>query len=635
VAIFVINQKYDDLKHLMELVVIRDHFTDNFRHEFWHLLHDRYEKFNISLKEKVAKIIESLEVKDQQGKANERATAFTHSLWLSAIKDFGVSELASYTRSIQITNRHPEHPDFPAYTEVRWVEPESPMPLEDLLGLSIDDLVEKLNSLKVADRFDELGRGGLARAFKEAVKVKALEYHQYMKKFADLDLEYVQPLIDGFRELWVERKELPWHVVWSHLFDFCNDLISRKLLWPGGAVDEANRAETNRTEVVRSIARLIEDGTRSDENAFDADLLPAAKSILSALLSREKGAEFKEDDDAVFISINSTRGRCLNALINHSLRSCRVADKEDRNHASVWKEYESIYNSELQRGQIGEYEFTTLVTSCLQNFLYMSPEWVYANLATIFDQSNYRKWLCAMQGYAYVSAVTPEVYDHLSAGGHYLSALDDENLRDRIDEKVVRDIVLAYLNNHEQLENRGSLIATLFNRRKYSELGQIVWFVWTLRGSKGLDLPTKVRELWPKMMEAVDSRTNEGRQLASSLCRWAEVIETVDDATEGWLIAVAAFAEEGHSSDSLLQGLSALSEKQPLPAQRIWLRMLVSCSYDYPEGAIRQILENLVKLGPEGIREAKEIVDAYLRHGLARPAGWLSEIIKSNEEHET
>jgi len=630
VVIYVINQEYEVLEKLLDLVLSGDYFTDGFRHEVWHLLHDRYEKFSAALKQKVAEIIESLEVKDQEETINEQATAFTRSLWLSAIKDYGAKELGSYMRCIEVTKRHPEHPDFPGYVETRWVEIESPLPLESLLPLSIVDLVKRLNSCTI-----KAYRGGLARAFKEAVKVKALEYHENMHEFVGLDLEYVQSIIDGFRELWVEKKELPWLGVWSHLLGFCNDVISGELFLSETPTDEGSGPTADRTEIVRSIARLIEDGTRSDENAFDASLLPLAKTILITLLGREKGDQFKEDDDAVVVTMNSTRGKCLNALINHSLRSCRIADKEGKEHAPTWEEYEGIYDMELRRGQQGEYEFATLVTSCIPNFLYMSAIWVYANLSTIFDQSNYQKWLCAMQGYAYVGAVDSKVYDHLRTYGDYLKTLDDKSLRDRIGEKVVKDITLSYLNNHELLEDEKSLIAILLRRRKFEELSHIVWFIWTLRGSKGMDLHGKLMGLWPKMIDLIDSGSKEGRELASSLCRWAEVIESIDSASEEWLTKIAPFAEVGHSSDSLLQGLSVLSEKQPLEAQRVWLRMLDSYSYDFPERAIRKIFENLVKLGEEGKRKALEIVDAYIQHGLGRPREWLSEIISSYKEHKT
>ena len=76
----------------------------------------------------------------------------------------------------------------------------------------------------------------------------------------------------------------------------------------------------------------------------------------------------------------------------------RLADKHGGVHIDVWKNLEPTYNAELARADIGEYEFATLVVNYLPNFLYMSKNWVLANLSKIFDQENYQRWLCAMNG---------------------------------------------------------------------------------------------------------------------------------------------------------------------------------------------------------------------------------------------
>lgn len=65
-----------------------------------------------------------------------------------------------------------------------------------------------------------------------------------------------------------------------------------------------------------------------------------------------------------------------------------------------------------------------------------------------------------------------------------------------------------------------------------------------------------------------------------------------------------------------------------LDESRIWLAILASYTHDYPEESIRQILTNLMAMGPEGERKAKEVVDAYLGHGIERPRMWLMEIKK-------
>src|SRR5690606_6034639 len=97
------------------------------------------------------------------------------------------------------------------------------------------------------------------------------------------------------------------------------------------------------------------------------------------------------------------------------LRTCRLSDKTKKNHHKAWLRFRPIFDKELKlpETETPQYEFTTLVTNYLPNFIYMSEEWVLENLSNMFKQDNYLKWLCAVQGYSYVNIVYPKVYKHL------------------------------------------------------------------------------------------------------------------------------------------------------------------------------------------------------------------------------
>lgn len=125
----------------------------------------------------------------------------------------------------------------------------------------------------------------------------------------------------------------------------------------------------------------------------------------------------------------------------------------------------------------------------------------------------------------------------------------------------------------------------------------------------------------------VDINSREGRMLASNLCHWAAFVAQMDATVENWLLKISPYACENHNAFDLLQNLADISDKQPLEAQKIWIKMLQSYNYDYPEEAIRQIFKNLITLGTNGERKAKEVVDAYILHGIDRPRMWLAEML--------
>ena len=344
---------------------------------------------------------------------------------------------------------------------------------------------------------------------------------------------------------------------------------------------------------------------------------------------RKRGNKYKEDSDAVSISINSPRGHCLEALINLTLRTCRIGDKNNNNdHSKVWSHFQHYYDSELERvdSENPEYEFATLVTNYLPNFLYMSKQWTLEKLNRIFDQKHYLKWLCAMQGYAFVGTIYQDIYKYLKEHGDLLKVLDDDNIRDKVEERVIQNIAVAYINDFEFFEGNNSLIDTLVRRNEHGEISHLIWFMWTLRKKGDDKLKNKIYELWPRILQNTDFSTKEGRIIASKLCQWAVFVDKIGEDNRQLLLAIAPYSDESHNSYTLLKSISEISEVQPFEAHKIWMKMLEGSTPDYPEEAVKSIFSNLLKEGHEGLRKAREVESEYLKNGNDRPSVWLREI---------
>ncbi len=629
VAIYTINQRYGELIDIVDILIDDEFFSDQYRHEMWNFLYQHFQILSKEQKEKVFKIIEDIVINNKIEKDDKNQIAYKRSIWLSAIKDNDKKALKLYKKYIEITKIEPEHPDFSFYISSGWAGYESPISHNNLIELNTDELINTINSYKDYREFNKSDIEGLSRAFKEVIKTKADKFYLDLEKFIDCDLAYIYPIIESYNDLWKEKKQIPWNSIWPLLLDFCEKLIKKENFWNEENAEKRESFVANRHWIVKSISKLIENGTKHDEHAFDQKLLPIAKNILLFILERQKGEKFSKKSDAGIFAINSPRGCCLEALINHSLRKCRIADKGNDDHNKAWAEYEPIYNSELKKNEHNEYEFATLVTMYLPNFLYMSEKWIISNLSNIFNHNDYQKWLCAMQGYAYVRIIYSKVYKHLKENDDLIKALDDNNLKN-IKEKIIQNIVLSFIWDYEKEENDGNkLISVLIKRNIYEELHHLIWFVWTLREKNINELTKKVFTLWPRLLENINLSTQEGRKIASSLCCWSIFVELVDDITENWLLKIAPYASEDYNGPILLKELARISEKQPLKVQNIWLKMLVSYNYDYPEESIRQIFNNLISLGSNGKRKSKEIVDAYLKHGIERPRIWLKDIENS------
>lgn len=631
VAIHVMDRRYFALNRLVGRVLEAQYFTSNFRHELWHLLRNHYLQFSEKEKEQVQDAIAGLKHIDEGGNERIAATAYKQTVWISAIKDQSADIAKLYREQVELAGAEPEHPDFSSYSSVGWVNHQSPIPIEDLRALTVDQLVKNLSLYQDPGQFGESGIEALAKALRQLVKAEPLRFQNQLGLFLSMDLAYVYEVIEAYADLWAEKAQLPWNELWPNILEFCNRLVKQEDFWSPENSAEKKSFVANRHWIVSSIGRLIEGGVKSDDHAFPEEHMLQCEDILRIILERQEGNEFSQDSDAVSVAINSPRGRGLEAFINLTLRASRLADAAHQNHAEIWAHFRPQYETELVRADRNEYEFATLVVNYLPNFLYLSKDWIVERLDDLFDIRNYQKWLCAMQGYAYVGVVYEEIYRYLKVNGHFLRALDDENLKEKVDEKIIQNIVIAYVNDFEDLNDETSLIRRLVLRNRFSELSQLIWFFWTLRKEGDRKIESKALNLWPHLLKVIDLNTQEGRKLASKLSSWTVFIEQISDTNKHLIFAITSYAEESYNSYELLGSIARFSERQPTEAYEIWHRLLENAHPSYPMEAIQTALSNLVKQGAHGIRQAKEIVSLYLKHGSDAPHKLLKEIL--NEVH--
>jgi len=628
-AIYAINRNFYLFHNFIDEVIKKEYLGGNYRHEIWHLLNCNYQQFSKSQKQKVLKLILSITKTDDEGNINEGATAYSKARWLAAIKKHGNEETKLYQKNVGIAKAVPDHPDFSSYMSIGWVGHESPIPLEKLQVLSVEELINVLKTYKIPDDFLKPGIEGLAKTFKQIIKVTPLRFYNKLVRFSELDLAYVYEIIEAYRELWTEKVQLPWDEIWSYLLDFCLAIIKQDRFWDPENKKQRKHFVANRYWIVSEIGRLLKAGTKSDDHAFSKGYFQKSEDIITYLLKNEEGNEYKIDCDAVFISINSPRGHCLEALINLTLRLCRLSDKNNnKDHSAVWTHFQPIYDAELNRADIQkpEYEFATLITQYLPNFLYMSKEWTMNNFGRIFDQGNYLRWICAMQGYTYVNTVYQEVYQYLKESASFIKALDDKNIKKQVKNRIIENIAISYINDFEKYPDKNSLIWILVMRKEIQELNHLIWFIWTLRKRIDEKLTKKVYELWPEILKVIDVATIEGKKIASQLCLWSIFVDHVDKENRQLLLEIVPYATVSHHSHTLLESIANISQTQPFEANIIWIKMLEGTWETYPEQAIRQILTNLVKQGPEGLRKAKDAVSVYLKRGNDLPNKWLREL---------
>ena len=399
-AIYFIAKRFSLCGEHTEKLIDERFFSEDYLREFWSFINRNYPRFEQGHKDKVLEIIKNKKKFDLEENLGEVRTAYRQAMWFSAVKNHGDKEARLYREAVALAGTEPDPSEFLSLGEVKvertGQEPEHPV--DELRLLSPKDLARRLS----------LGDISPAGAIKPLIKASPLRYYGDLGEFKILGFPCLRAIIRAYNELWEERASLPWKDVWSCLIEFFSEIARLPEL-------EKTPFTVGRREVIFAIGGFLESAAQSDDHSFYLAHQDGVESLIDYVLKQEKGGEFEKTQDKIFTAINTPRGVFIQALINLTLQSCRLSHREGNDdHSEAWERYRHYYDAELKKADSGEFEFSTLVTVYLSNFLYMSSEWVLSNLDKIFDRTNRMKWLCAMEGYSRVRTVYREVYGHLS-----------------------------------------------------------------------------------------------------------------------------------------------------------------------------------------------------------------------------
>jgi hypothetical protein len=631
-AIYVASEEYDLLaRDTVSKIIVSPFFKDMYRHELWLLLNKHFNKFDESLKQTTLQIIADKSFIDEDGKVDVRPTAYHQSLWYSAIKDNDASAKAFYDMCVAITEKEPEHPSFSSYSSVSVGAGESPVSLVELKVMlqEPDKMVTFLNGYDHVGHFGEPGIEGLVKVFAELVEAEGEEIFGHRQHLLLLKPHYLHEIFAAFEKSWNAKQTIDWITVWPELLKFAYEVLIQDSFW-STPVNEPHGAFIGDSNwVVSKISYLIQAGCKEDDHAFGLENIGIAKQVLELILLRQPGEEFELGADAVSVAINSPRGRCLEAYINLALYECRNLKSSTADHIAAWQSYEPVFSNEFTKPESNEFEFATLLPMYLSNFLYLSDNWLLANLKQIFGEENSLQWVCAVQGYSYVSGLHTNVYSLFKQKHFFEKILDNQYLNGEIKDRYIKLICRAHLLKEEKLGDDGDPLSLLLDRGNYKELKKLIWFFWSVHDEDKHDSKELVFKLWQTLIARVERGDKEGQLLASKLCLWTVYIDALDTDTTAWLSAIAPHAGKDYNADTFLESLARLSYSSPLEVAEIWKLMLSNYNTVYANDSIQTLFMNIAQAGTEGLRAAKDIADLYLNFGAS---GIVNIYLKVTEE---
>lgn len=213
----------------------------------------------------------------------------------------------------------PEHPEFRTYTTT-WTGPTSPKSTEELRAMSVDDIIDFLNSWRPEKDPRSPSPEGLGRLLKAVVSEGPAPFAAQAERFQGLDPTYIRALISGFREAVKKGQSIGWPTV----LGLCRWVMDqpREIL---GRISEYADLDPGWVWTRKAIAELLSVGLEEGTGCIPIGHRHSVWQILHSLSDDpEPTPEYEaryggSNMDPTTLSINTTRGEATHAVVRYGL----------------------------------------------------------------------------------------------------------------------------------------------------------------------------------------------------------------------------------------------------------------------------------------------------------------------------
>jgi hypothetical protein len=613
IALHTINYHYDNLGGLFWNWKENPLEESVVKHELYELLRANCRSFT---KDQINTVLEWIESKHyyishrhrDDEELIEKILAYRKKEWLSALLETEDPDIiSSYEKYQKINPKEIDHPGFGYWTEVRYGSI-SPVKEVELLHKSNEEIAEYLITYRGEEHWDRPSVEGLSDTFRRCVSENPEKFAIEMEPFLRVQRMYQYNLLMGLSEAWRKEKDF----VWDGILDFIFHILGSDEFWDE---EYENESENYRNGIINQIADLIEDGTKNDKHAFDAELLPQTERILLILVEKNK-SEISGMNDLVISVWNSAKGKIFSAMINYSLRCARLTEKEE---GEKWAQsIKEIFDRKLDREVESSLEFSVILGTYIADINYLDERWVKDNINRIFPKDDNLHWKAVCTGYFYfASIVCKDLYFLLRENGHYVKALQTNFDDIHIKERLVQHICIGYLEDWEELDDEGSLICELIRSGNVDHISAIVEFFSMQRNSLTDKIRMKIKPLWGVLFDVLSQNKEnlEYQNLLSDLHKWLLLIDIIDEQALEWLKFSARYIRVDFDAVQFIEYLLGHVSKTPVEVGEIYLEMLNSGVYpEYKKEHIQEIVQTLYDQNQETI--ANRICNLYGARGF-------------------
>ena len=539
--------------------------------------------------------------------------AFRKREWLSMLLETGNKKVVeAYEKYDRLHTENADNSGIMPESEV--ISSMRPLTINEISMMSNRQIAEHLNNYKKTSLIglSFLEVRGLVDTLTKCVAANPQRFINNLSPFQEVHNLYQSSLLQGFLEAWRDKKEFDW----AALLEFIHRILSSEIFW----IEQYETGFNYRNWVFSTAADLIEAGTKKDEHAFDAQLLPLAEEIL-LILAEKTQPNVSKLNDLLNDVLNSVRGKVFSAMVNYALRFARTHESERQ--ACRWPQaIKADFTKRLERRIEPSFEFSYTLGLYLPYLAYLDEKWVIDNINRIFPLADKDNWHAAFSGYLLQEAHRP-LYHLLKAHGHYRRALhthfaDEEDL-----DNLVSHICTGWIEGCENLNDKSSLIYQLIHSSNLDLLAGVAYFFYRQIGNLSDKVKTKVVPAWRALFSVLSQHSDveAGQKVLTSLLGWLELIDKIDVEVLGWVKeSIKHIGKSPGYGFTLLDALKALRKHvsiTPLAVGEIYLEIPQRVIKDLQVEA-DSIKETLRILYNEGHKDAADKICArFVENGSA------------------
>jgi hypothetical protein len=409
-------------------------------------------------------------------------------------------------------------PEYLVRRSAVWVGPTSPMTEQDVASMSLPALIVFLREWKPSGDWMADSTDGLGRILSAAVTASPERYAAGAEGFREVDPTYIHWLIFGLNEARRVKRRFPWEEVLS----LCQWVVNRPAEPLRGDLPNDDRRDWKESR--RAIADLLATGFEPDEGAIPFGLRELSWAVLLPLTgdpdpTPENEARFGGNNmDPMTLSVNSTRGRAMHAVIQYALWVRRTLDASaeaqpvEQSFATM-PEVVAVLESHLDPDTEPSVAIRAVFGRWLPWLVLLDVKWTKGAIGRIFPADRQLSVLrsAAWDSYLLYSGVFDNVLDLLVS--EYSTAIDrieeaaaSARTSEESNRRLAEHVVVFYLRGRLSLEEPQGLLLRFYGRAPAKLRKHALGLVGrTLQGDEKLDPPPEVRErmkrLWAWRLE--------------------------------------------------------------------------------------------------------------------------------------